>query len=106
MISFHSRRLLRKPKELAVVAGMLLAVPLMADAAEPDLTALPPSAATCDTLRGWMQHYDIEKGSQHMGGRRLIADVAVARCAAGDYQQGVRILVGLMRDAGYSPPAK
>lgn len=70
-----------------------------------DKTTLPATAA-CDRLRGWLQRYDFEKGSQHLSGRRFRSDVAMALCTAGRYEEGITILEKEARDAGYPFSAK
>lgn len=92
------------PFVAAVAALVLVAMPRAASAQEQ--AVLPATAATCDQLRGWLGRYDFEKGSQHLSGRRLRSDVALALCAAGRYDEGVAILERIAREAGYSFPSK
>lgn len=85
-----------------VVVAQVLSLGAMAPAMAQDKMASAATAARCDKLRSALGQYDFEKGSQHLSGRRLRADVALALCAKGDYEQGVAILEQVAREAGLS----
>lgn len=94
---------LRLAATLLVVAGFSGIASSHAEAQEK--TRLPATAATCRQLAEWLRHYDTEKGSQHLSGRRFRADVGSALCSAGDYARGVAMLEKEVRDAGYPLPS-
>jgi len=69
------------------------------------LAAWPAAAqdkkAQCASLAGWLTRYDFDKGSQHVSGRKMRADVASSLCSQGRYDEGLAMLEQVTREAGY-----
>jgi hypothetical protein len=96
-----SKAIGRHPMMVTVAAALAATAATAQD--RPSLNRSSPGAERCDELHAYLYRYDIESLSQHDAARRLRADVALALCARGDYDQGIRILETETRTAGLPP---
>src|SRR5262245_15355564 len=87
---------------LVVMAAALATTAAMAQD-RPFLNRTGPGADRCDKLHAYLYRYSIESVSQNSTGRRFRADVALALCARGDFDQGIAMLEAETRHAGLPP---
>jgi hypothetical protein len=103
----HDRRGTR-PKVIAgpailVAAAAALVAPAAMAQDRPFLNRTSPGAERCDKLHAYVYRYNVESVSQHNTGRRFNADVALALCARGDFDQGIAMLEAEAQRAGLPP---
>lgn len=92
---------------LAFIAALAAPLAMATAQDKPTLNRTGPEADRCASLHSYLYRYDIESASQRNTGGRFRADVALALCARGDYDSGIRILEAELRNSRLPPlPAR
>lgn len=96
-----SKAIGKHPMMVTVAAALVATAAAAQD--RPHLNRSGPDADKCDKLHAYLYRYDIESLTQHNTGSRFRADVALALCERGDFDQGIAMLEAERRNAGLPP---
>lgn len=96
-----SKAIGKHPMMVTVAAALVATAAAAQD--RPHLNRSSPGADKCDRLHAYLYRYGIESLTQHNTGNRFRADVALALCARGDFDQGIAMLEAETRNAGLPP---